>query len=109
MRMVKYVKQHKLAYCVVHKVDRLARNRLEDVDIHRHLINAGVHLVSATENIDETPAGMLFHGIMSSIAGFYSRNLAAEATARRVTTLPIPKRPSGPVGRSTFFKLLRNP
>ena len=35
-------------------------------------------LVSASENIDETPSGMLLHGIMSSIAEFYSRNLATE-------------------------------
>lgn len=34
--------------------------------------------MSATENIDETPSGMLLHGIMSSIAEFYSRNLATE-------------------------------
>jgi hypothetical protein len=37
-------------------------------------------LVSATENIDETPSGMLVHGIMSSIAEFYSLNLATEVT-----------------------------
>jgi hypothetical protein len=36
-------------------------------------------LVSATENIDDTPAGQLLHGIMSTIAEFYSANLAAEA------------------------------
>ncbi|MGU3438437.1 recombinase family protein [Actinomycetes bacterium M1A6_2h] len=176
-RMLDYITTHQVTYCIVHKVDRLARNRLDDVDIHRHLIDAGVQLVSATENIDETPSGMLLHGIMSSIAEFYSRNLAAEvtkgmtqkvaaggtpsrapigylnirrkdehgweyrtveidpdraplirwvfdtyakrehtvpdllaeATARGLTTVPTPKRPSGPVGRSTFFKLLRNP
>jgi len=34
--------------------------------------------VSVTENIDETPSGLLLHGIMSSIAEFYSRNLATE-------------------------------
>lgn len=34
--------------------------------------------MSVTENIDETPSGLLLHGIMSSIAEFYSRNLAAE-------------------------------
>ena len=39
---------------------------------------AGAQLVSATENIDETPSGLLLHGIMSSIAEFYSRNLAME-------------------------------
>lgn len=37
-------------------------------------------LVSTSENIDETPSGMLMHGIMSSIAEFYSRNLANEVT-----------------------------
>ena len=39
-----------------------------------------MRLVSTTEAIDTTPSGMLLHGIMSSIAEFYSRNLAAEVT-----------------------------
>lgn len=78
MRMVQYVAKHKTNYCIVHKVDRLARNRADDVTIHLALKDAGVTLVSATENIDETPSGMLLHGIMSSIAEFYSRNLANE-------------------------------
>ena len=37
-------------------------------------------LVSATENIDETPSGMLLHGNMSSIAESYSKNLTTEVT-----------------------------
>ena len=78
MRMIKYVAQHQINYCIVHKVDRLARNRADDVAIHLALRDAGVTLVSASENIDETPSGMLLHGIMSSIAEFYSRNLATE-------------------------------
>ena len=80
MRMIEYVKTHQVAYCIVHKVDRLARNRADDVAIHLALKDAGVILVSATENIDETPSGMLLHGIMSTIAEFYSRNLANEVS-----------------------------
>ena len=38
----------------------------------------GIRLVSTMEGIDETPSGMLLHGIMASIAEFYSRNLATE-------------------------------
>ncbi|GAA3595496.1 recombinase family protein [Klugiella xanthotipulae] len=76
--MIRYVKTHRVKYCIVHKVDRLARNRADDVAIHYALQEAGVTLVSATENIDETPSGMLLHGIMSTIAEFYSRNLATE-------------------------------
>ncbi|WP_255443617.1 recombinase family protein [Tessaracoccus sp. MC1679] len=78
MRMIQFVKANRVAYCIVHKVDRLARNRADDVTIHIALQEAGVMLVSATENIDETPSGMLLHGIMSTIAEFYSRNLASE-------------------------------
>src|SRR3972149_6802203 len=55
-----------------------ARNRVDDVEINVALTRAGVTLVSCTENIDETPSGILLHGIMSSIAEFYSRNLANE-------------------------------
>ncbi len=65
-------------YVIVHKVDRLARNRADDVEIVMAIRKAGAQLVSVTENIDETPSGLLLHGIMSSIAEFYSRNLAAE-------------------------------
>ena len=68
----------RIDYVIVHKVDRLARNRGDDIDIMRVLHECGVQLVSASESIDDTPAGMLLHGIMSSIAEFYSQNLAAE-------------------------------
>jgi DNA invertase Pin-like site-specific DNA recombinase len=65
-------------FVIVHKVDRLARNRADDVEIVMAIRKAGAQVVSVTENIDETPSGLLLHGIMSSIAEFYSRNLAAE-------------------------------
>jgi hypothetical protein len=39
---------------------------------------AGAELVSVSENIDQTPSGLLLHGIMASISEFYSRNLATE-------------------------------
>ena len=51
--------------------------RWADLDVYRHvnhartvtlLEEARVELVSVSENIDETPSGLLLHGIMSSIA-----------------------------------------
>jgi site-specific DNA recombinase len=77
-RMLAYVAEHPVKYLIVHKVDRLARNRADDVAINLALKQAGVELVSVSENIDQTPSGLLLHGIMSSIAEFYSRNLANE-------------------------------
>ncbi|MFK5164961.1 recombinase family protein [Propionibacterium freudenreichii] len=62
----------------MNKVDRLARNRLDDAIIHATLRDANISLVSVTENIDETPSGMLMHGILASMAEFYSLNLAQE-------------------------------
>ncbi len=78
-RMLGFIKEQRVSFAIVHKVDRLARNRVDDVEINVALTAAGVQLVSCSENIDETPSGMLLHGIMSSIAEFYSRNLATES------------------------------
>ena len=78
-RMLTYVKHNTIQLVIVHKVDRLARNRMDDVQINFEIQQAGAQLVSCSENIDETPSGMLLHGIMSSIAEFYSQNLATEA------------------------------
>ncbi|WP_240739993.1 recombinase family protein [Leucobacter triazinivorans] len=78
--MLAFIAATRVTFCIVHKLDRLARNRADDVKIHEALLAAGVTLVSATESIDQTPSGMLVHGIMSSIAEFYSRNLATEVS-----------------------------
>ncbi len=78
-RMLRYLTEHPVSAVIVHKVDRLARNRADDVEINLAIQKAGARLVSVTENIDETPSGILMHGIMSSIAEFYSRNLATES------------------------------
>jgi site-specific DNA recombinase len=77
-RMLSFVAEEQVDYVIVHKIDRLARSRVDDVEINLALRKAGATLVSCTENIDETPSGVLLHGIMSSIAEFYSRNLANE-------------------------------
>lgn len=66
-------------YVIVHKLDRLIRNRADDVAIGLSIHKAGAVFVSATENIDDSPAGTLLYGIMAAIAEFYSSNLAHEA------------------------------
>ena len=96
-KMLAYLTQDgRIDYVIVHKLDRLARNRADDVEITRAFDEAGVRLVSTSENIDQTPGGMLLHGIMSSIAEFYSRNLAAEV----VKGLGQKARAGGTVGRA---------
>jgi len=65
-------------YLIVHKVDRLARNRLDDATLYQRIVGMGIKLVSASENIDDTPAGQLMHGMLASFAEYYSNNLASE-------------------------------
>ncbi|HTZ86660.1 MAG TPA: recombinase family protein [Solirubrobacteraceae bacterium] len=65
-------------YLIVHKVDRLARNRRDDANLYERLVGMGVKLVSASENIDETPAGQLMHGMLATFAEYYSNNLSTE-------------------------------
>ncbi len=65
-------------YVIVHKLDRLVRNRYDDTTLGKRFDELGVRLVSTSENIDQTPGGLLVHGIMASIAEFYSKNLSNE-------------------------------
>ena len=79
-RMLRRIKEDsEIRYIIVHKLDRLARNREDDVQLGLLFAKHGVKLVSATENIDETPSGKLVHGIMATIAEWYSGNLGEEA------------------------------
>jgi DNA invertase Pin-like site-specific DNA recombinase len=76
--MLKELPKLGVRYLIVHKVDRLARNRLDDATLYQKLVGMGIKLVSASENIDETPAGQLMHGMLATFAEYYSNNLATE-------------------------------
>jgi DNA invertase Pin-like site-specific DNA recombinase len=70
--------RHTVLVVIVHKVDRFARNRRDDANMLFEIMESGAELVSATESIDGTPSGRLTHGILASIAEYYSLNLSAE-------------------------------
>jgi site-specific DNA recombinase len=77
-RILRDIKTIRPDYVFVHKIDRLARNREDDIAINLLLRKHGVRLISCTENIDDTPSGRLLYGLMAEIAQFYSGNLAQE-------------------------------
>jgi len=78
-KMLKRVQQHRdVDYVIVYKVDRFARNRRDDANMVYDLRSVGAQLVSATENIEDTPIGRLTHGMMAVFSEFYSDNLASE-------------------------------
>jgi DNA invertase Pin-like site-specific DNA recombinase len=79
-RMLSDIKTIRPDYVFVHKIDRLARNRADDIAINLMLKKHGVTLISCTENIDDTPSGRLLYGLLAEIAQFYSGNLAWRST-----------------------------
>ncbi|MFZ2624716.1 MAG: hypothetical protein WAX29_05675 [Propionibacterium sp.] len=63
-----------------------------------------------TVEIDEERGPFIRWAFGQYVTGDYSVvELLADATVRGLTTAPTPQRPSASVGRSTFFKILRNP
>ena len=78
-RMLRRIKEQRdIDYVICWKVDRFARNRRDDANMLFEIEMSGARLISATENIDESPAGRLMHGMLASFAEYYSRNLANE-------------------------------
>ena len=77
--MLRFVGENNVSYVVVHKLDRLARDRADDVAILLAIKSAGAVLISVTENIDDTPAGKFQHAVMAGMAEYYSSNLSHEA------------------------------
>ena len=66
-KMMARIRQQKdVEYVIVYKLSRLNRNRYDDAVTMMELRTAHVALISATENIDETPEGQLVHGMLTN-------------------------------------------
>ena len=65
-------------FAIVHKLNRFARNAMDDSVIAWRLQQAGAQLVSVLEPIDRTPAGKLTHRMFAALAEYENENLAAE-------------------------------
>jgi site-specific DNA recombinase len=65
-------REHDVDYVIVYNLSRLNRNRVDDLTVMVLMKKFRVTLVSAQENIDETPAGQLMHGILASFNEYRS-------------------------------------
>ncbi len=59
----------------VYKTDRFARNRYDSAIYKAKLKKNGVRVVSATENIQDGPDGILLEAVLEGMAEYYSANL----------------------------------
>ena len=70
-RMIKDSSKHAWDYVLVYKLDRFSRNKYE-ATIHKHTLREnGVKLLSAMENIPDTPEGIILESLLE---GFEQSN-----------------------------------
>ena len=91
---------------LVYKLDRFARNRFDSAMYKRQLRENGVRVVSATENISDTPEGIMMEAVLEGMDEYYSAELARKlhrgmAESFRKDTLSIVPHRSAIVWRTT--------
>ena len=75
-RMIKDSDKKEFQYVIVYKLDRFSRNRYETA-IHKHTLQQnGVRLLSATENIPDTPEGIILESLLEGMNQYYSVELS---------------------------------
>lgn len=79
-QMLKDSSSHRFETVIVYKLDRFARNRYDSAYNKKILKNNGVGVVSATENITNTPEGILLESLLEGLAEYYSVELAQKVT-----------------------------
>lgn len=75
--------QRDVEYVIVYQLSRLNRNRIDDALVMLQMDAAKVKLVSATENIDDSPAGQMTRGILAAINQYRSAS-EGEDIARKL-------------------------
>lgn len=77
-RMIADSENGEFDYVIVYKLDRFSRNRYDSAVYKRTLQNNGVKVISATEQISDTPEGIMFESIIEGYSEFYSAELSSK-------------------------------
>lgn len=75
-RMLKDNSRKEWNFIIVYKFDRFARNRYETAIHKKELKDNGVKVLSAMENIPDTPEAIIFESMLEGYAEYYSAELA---------------------------------
>lgn len=75
-RMIRDSAKRQWNYVVVYKLDRFSRNKYE-ATVHKNTLkNNGVKVVSAMENIPDSPEGIILESLLEGMNQYYSAELA---------------------------------
>lgn len=78
LQMIKDAESGIFDYVIVHKLDRFSRDKYDSAMYKRKLKQCGVKLVSATEQLDDSPESVILESVIEGMAEYYSKNLARE-------------------------------
>lgn len=75
-RMIKDSDKRQWNYVLVYKLDRFSRNKYE-ATMHKHtLLTNGVKVLSAMENIPDSPEGIILESLLEGMNQYYSAELS---------------------------------
>ena len=75
-RMIRDSSKRQWDYVIVYKLDRFSRNKYETT-IHKHTLHSnGVKVLSAMENIPDTPEGIILESLLEGMNQYYSAELS---------------------------------
>ncbi len=75
-KMIKDSSKKQWDYVIVYKLDRFSRDKYDSANYKRVLKNNGTKVVSATENIPDTPEAIIFESVLEGFAQYYSAELS---------------------------------
>ena len=79
-RMIKDSARKEWDYILVYKLDRFSRNKYETAIHKKTLRDNGVKLLSAMENIPDTPEGIILESLLEGMNQYYSAELAQKVS-----------------------------
>lgn len=75
-RMISDAEKGRFSVVIVYKLDRFARNRYDSATYKAKLKRCGVRLVSAMEQLTDSPESIILEAVLEGMAEYYSANLA---------------------------------
>jgi len=87
---------------IIWKLDRFARNRYDSAINKNHLKKNGIKVLSATENITDSPEGVLMESVLEGYAEYFSLELAVKVN-RGMTENALKSKFNGGAGTFGYY------
>lgn len=79
-KMIKDSNRREWNYVIVYKLDRFSRNKYESTIHKRTLKSNGIKVLSAMENIPDTPEGIILESLLEGMNQYFSAELAQKVS-----------------------------